>query len=203
VLFIAFLAFFSARWFVNIYGRIGFDSILYTLNSSLNGVEPDLIVGDFDSYAEPETTVEKIVLPTEKDDTDSIFAVKTAIARGYTHFLLIGMLGGRMDHSLGNLYALVDLHHRGLHGKILCGDSDYRIVGKQTVTIPDDCRYFSLVNLTGLAKGITITGAKYPLADGEILPEYQYGISNEVIPGQTAQVCVQEGELLLIRIFKA
>ena len=44
VLFIAFLAFFSARWFVNIYGRIGFDSILYTLNSSLNGVEPDLIV---------------------------------------------------------------------------------------------------------------------------------------------------------------
>ena len=44
VLFIAFLAFFSARWFVNIYGRIGFDSILYTLNSSLNGVEPDLII---------------------------------------------------------------------------------------------------------------------------------------------------------------
>ena len=44
ILFPAFLCFFSARWFVNIYGRIGFDSILYTLNSSLGGVEPELLL---------------------------------------------------------------------------------------------------------------------------------------------------------------
>ena len=44
-LFAAFLGFFSARWFVSVYGRIGFDSILYTLNSSLGGVEPELLVG--------------------------------------------------------------------------------------------------------------------------------------------------------------
>lgn len=42
--FIAFLCFFSARWFVNVYGRIGFDSILYTLRSSLGGVQSGLIL---------------------------------------------------------------------------------------------------------------------------------------------------------------
>ena len=42
-LFLAFLCFFSARWFVRVYGRIGFDSILYTLTSSMGGVEPELL----------------------------------------------------------------------------------------------------------------------------------------------------------------
>ena len=43
-LFIGFWCFFSARWFVNIYGRIGFDSILYTLGSSMDGLEPELLM---------------------------------------------------------------------------------------------------------------------------------------------------------------
>ncbi len=43
LLFVGFLSFFSARWFVNVYGRIGFDSILYTLTADLGGVEPELL----------------------------------------------------------------------------------------------------------------------------------------------------------------
>ena len=39
----AFACFFAARWFVNVYGRIGFDSILFTLQSSLSGVQSDLV----------------------------------------------------------------------------------------------------------------------------------------------------------------
>ena len=37
------LCFFSARWFVSVYGRIGFDSILYTLQASLGGVQSGLV----------------------------------------------------------------------------------------------------------------------------------------------------------------
>ena len=43
--------------------------------------------------------------------------------------------------------------------------------------------------------------AKYPLEDGEIRSEYQFGISNEVLPGRTARVTVQEGRLLLVKVF--
>ena len=44
LVFVAFLCFFSAIWYVRVYGRIGFDSVLYTLTSSLGGVQSDLIL---------------------------------------------------------------------------------------------------------------------------------------------------------------
>jgi len=56
-----------------------------------------------------------------------------------------------------------------------------------------------LIYLAGMAKGITIENAKYPLNDAEITCGYQYGVSNEVISGHTAKVCVKEGKLLLIK----
>lgn len=43
VVLVAFLCFFSARWFVRVYGRTGFDSILYTLTAGLNGVQTGLV----------------------------------------------------------------------------------------------------------------------------------------------------------------
>ena len=55
------------------------------------GVEPDLIIGDFDSYPRKEYGVETIVLPEEKDDTDSLSGVKAAMERGFEDFLLVGM----------------------------------------------------------------------------------------------------------------
>ena len=40
---IGYLCFFSGRWYVRVYGRIGFDSVLYTLTASLGGVQKGLI----------------------------------------------------------------------------------------------------------------------------------------------------------------
>lgn len=42
-LLLGFLAFFSAAWYVRVYGRIGFDSVLYTLTGGLGGVSTDLV----------------------------------------------------------------------------------------------------------------------------------------------------------------
>ena len=49
------------------------------------------------------------------------------------------------------------------------------------------------------AQGITIRGAKYPLEDEKIRSDYQYGISNEVLPGKTAVISLLEGCLLLLK----
>ena len=66
--------------------------------------------------------------------------------------------------------------------------------------IPERYAYFSLLNISGLAQGITIRNAKYPLTDAEITCEYQYGVSNEVLTGMTAEVTVKNGRLLLIKV---
>lgn len=165
------------------------------------GVSADLIVGDFDSHENPHLNVETIVLPCEKDDTDTVFAVKEGIKRGFDDFLLIGVVGERLDHTLGNVYILAFLDSLGKSALIIDDYSEMELAGSKPVFIDEKYSFFSLLNITGCAKGITIEGAKYPLDDGEIPFEYQYGISNEVLPGKTAVVSVKEGKLLCIKVF--
>ena len=162
-------------------------------------VQPSLIVGDFDSHENPHLDVETIVLPCEKDDTDTVFAVKEAIKRGFDDFLLIGVVGARLDHTLGNVSILLYLNSLGKKGCIIDDYSEMEIVTDKPVPITEKYAFFSLLNVTGCARGITITGAKYLLDNAEITCEYQYGVSNEVLPGQTAYVSVREGCLLLIK----
>ena len=167
------------------------------------GAEPDLIVGDFDSYSYPEFDTETIVLPCEKDDTDTVFAVKEALRRGFEDFLLIGVVGERLDHTLGNVSILLMLDSAGKKGIIIDDYSEMEIVSdrcEKPCIIDDSYAYFSLLNISGKASGVTIRGAKYPLEDAEITCEYQYGVSNEVLPGCTAEVIVGEGKLLLIKV---
>ena len=165
------------------------------------GVKPDLITGDFDSWEKPETDeAETIVLPKEKDDTDTVYAVSEALERGFEEFLLVGMTGRRLDHTLGNVYILVRLAELKKKAMIVDDYSEIEYVPEgETWEIDDSYAYFSLLAVTGKASGITIRNAKYELNDAEIQPYYQYAISNEVIPGGTASVTVKSGSLLLIR----
>ena len=163
-------------------------------------IVPDLIVGDFDSYENPQLNIETITLPREKDATDTVFAVKEALSRGFQDFLLVGVIGGRLDHTLGNVSLLLMLDAQGKTATALDDFSEMEIVSGQPVQIQDCYTYFSLLNISGTAQSITIKNAKYPLDDAEITCEYQYGISNEVLPGKIAVVTVNQGRLLLIKV---
>ena len=164
--------------------------------------KPGLVVGDFDSWKESVNGPEVITLPREKDDTDTVFAAREAVRRGYDDFLLVGAAGGRLDHTLGNLSLLLWLEARGKTALLVDDYSDMEVVSSKEVLIGDSVSYFSLLNISGTARGVDITGAKYPLNNAEISSDYQYGISNEVLPGQTAAVSVREGNLLLIRVYR-
>lgn len=176
------------------------------------GRQPSLIIGDFDSAERPDIDVETIVLPVAKDDTDTMHAVKVGIDRGFTDFLLLGVIGGRADHSLVNLYALFYLDSHGCRGMIVDDYSEMEVVSAhpemingRTVTVrgrasvEDRYPFFSLINMTGTARGITIRNAKFPLENAEITSDYQYATSNEVLAGKTAEIIVGEGRLLLIK----
>ena len=165
-------------------------------------VQPSLIVGDFDSHENPHLDVETIVLPCEKDDTDTVYAVKEAISRGFDNFLLIGVVGARLDHTLGNVSILLYLDSLGKNGCIIDDYSEMEIVSNEPAYVEDSYAFFSLINITGTAKDVTIENAKYPLEHAEITCEYQYGVSNEVIPGRTAKIIISDGKLLLIKVRK-
>ena len=124
-----------------------------------------------------------------------------ALRRGFDDFLLVGVSGGRLDHTLVNVYLLVMLREQGKRALLVDDYAEMELIGSEPAEISDKYPFYSLVNITGTARGITETGCKFPLDNGEIRCDYQYGTSNEVLPGQTAVVSVKEGNLLLIRDF--
>jgi thiamine pyrophosphokinase len=174
------------------------------------GAEPSLIVGDWDSHEDPHMDVETITLPVAKDDTDTVYAMKEGIKRGFSEFLLLGAVGARLDHTLVNLYILTALENRGCHGVIADDWSEMELIsswtdeeGKNhpgTASVEDHYPFFSLVALEGQADGVSIRGAKFGLDKASIGPDYQYATSNEVLPGDTAEITVEDGRLLLLKI---
>lgn len=164
-------------------------------------ISPSLIVGDFDSHEQIDTDVETIVLPCEKDDTDTVYAMKEGIKRGYDNFLLIGVVGARFDHSFVNVSILLNLYKLGFKSELVDDYSVMSVVGDTPTEITDNYSYFSLLNITGKSNGVSITNAKYTLDNAEIKSEYQYATSNEVLKGKVATVSVKDGVLLLIKVF--
>ena len=124
------------------------------------GVKPALIVGDFDSHCNPHLDVETIVLPCEKDDTDTVFAVKTMVQRGYDDFLLIGVIGARLDHTLGNVSILLYLDSLGKKAEIVDDYSEMQIVS--TVVSVSKGSSFTSSPSTGTGKLNTIFFIQLP-----------------------------------------
>ena len=168
--------------------------------------KPSLIVGDFDSHENPGLEIETIVLPTEKDDTDTVYAVKEAVKRGFTEFVLVGALGRRFDHTLGNLAILLMLDSQGLSGVIIDDYSEIRVLSGDgdeagAMSVSDACKYFSVLAAGGDAHGVTIKNAKYNITDADIISNFPLGVSNEVPSGNVAEISVKQGRLFVIEVF--
>ena len=130
------------------------------------GRQPDLIVGDFDSHEKPDTETETIILPREKDDTDTVYAVKEAVRRGFRDFLLIGVTGERFDHTFGNISLLLYLDSLGIPACILDDYSEMRIISRETAEVKGDCSWFSLLNISVSGKACAgMTGLYTVTAD--------------------------------------
>lgn len=83
------------------------------------GVVPDGLIGDMDSLSAAtrdwleETGVPEVVYPSEKDDSDQALATEKLFADGAEEIVVIGGLGGRMDHELANMMELVRAGREG------------------------------------------------------------------------------------------
>ena len=165
------------------------------------GKQPNLIVGDFDSHENPHMNIETIVLPCIKDDTDTSYAMKECIKRGFDEYLFVGCVGERLDHTLGNVSFLIKLNELGFNAEMIDDYSIMSIVGKDGEYIEDTFSFFSLISLSDKSEGVTIEDAKYTLDNATIESNFQYGVSNEVLAGKTSKVSVKKGNLLLIKVF--
>ena len=171
----------------------GFDSLL------AYGVMPDLAVGDFDSLGHRPNHPNVIQLPAEKDDTDMVYALRKGLEMGYRRLILLGGVGGRLEHTLGNLQLLDWLTLHGAQG-FLAGEKTIVTCVRDgaCLTFPSTMSgYLSVFCNSGCAQGVTLANLKYPLQDYTLTGSFPLGVSNQFLDAP-AQVSVREGSLLLI-----
>ena len=98
------------------------------------------------------------------------------------------------------MYILLWLQNHGSKAVAADDYSEFEVVSPGSPAYIN-CSYsfFSLLSIAGTAEGITIRNAKYPLENAVITSEYQFGVSNEPLPDQTAEVMLRKGYLLLIK----
>lgn len=170
------------------------------------GVEPDKLIGDFDSVSDKEreavrTLQEQVPelvmqLPEEKDDTDMLAALKYGLELGYTDFRIYAGTGGRFDHTLANIQCLLYLKNHGATGYLVDGTGMILVIQNEAVHFRKSLEgYLSLFSFGKEAKGVTIRGMKYLLEDYTLTNDYPIGISNEFI-GEESTIEVKDGELV-------
>ena len=161
------------------------------------GIVPDLLVGDFDSMEAPADFARIRRVPVEKDDTDTMLAVKTALTWGCGEVYLYGGTGGsRLDHTLANLQSLLYLRRRGARGYLYDNDFLWTVIENESLTLRRTVEWgiFSAFCLGDRAEGIDETGFQYPLQDAVLTPEFPLGVSNHIVEPE-ATVTVRRGAL--------
>ncbi len=162
------------------------------------GIVPNLIVGDFDSYrGELPAGVPLERLPVEKDDTDTMHAVKYAAAHGFRRVRLCCALGGSLDHLLCNIQTMHYALDAGL--EISAGDRCTEILmlkpGEHRISRREGWM-LSVFALTDRVEGLTISGTKYTLKNAAISNSFPIGVSNEF--ENDAEVSLEAGTLIVL-----
>lgn len=166
------------------------------LNARHLGLKPDFLIGDYDSMEQPSDEV--IKLPTEKDMTDSEAAIDLAVAEGATHITVLGGLGGRFDHTMGNVGMLAKYCGKLSHLAFTDGQNYIFMLPPGSYTLPKNSfTYLGIVSYGSCAENVTLRGVKYPLTDYLLTDNTTLGVSNEITE-DVASVSFTSGRLLII-----
>ncbi len=164
----------------------------------LGGIRPDLVVGDFDSLGFAPENERVVRHPARKDDTDTLLAVKLGLEKGCTRFVILGGLGGRLDHTIANIQTLSYLAARGARG-CLAGERECVILLRNgEVRFEKNCSgTVSVFAHGGTAYGVMEEGLAFPLTDATLTCDFPLGVSN-AFTGVPARIAVREGQLIVI-----
>ena len=161
------------------------------------GLAPDYLIGDYDSSPRPDLPG-IIVLPMEKDMTDSEAAIDLAVSKGFRHITVLGGLGGRLDHTMGNLGMLAKYCGKLEHLSFVDGQNCVFMVSPGTIKVPaNPYPYMGIISYGSFARGVTLRGVKYPLTGHFLTNDTTLGVSNEIVE-EEAEISFTEGRLLVI-----
>lgn len=167
-------------------------------------ITPDVIIGDMDSirpdqlkkHSNPGTKIIRFVI--NKDFTDTELALDYAMRLKPEKIFIWCALGGRIDHTLANIFLLVKGRKKGIDTCLMDEYCEAFLLDKETTFINEKGKTVSLLALTPKVTGLTLSGFAYPLQKGSLQMGESRGISN-MIRGPRAKIKVEKGKLLVVK----
>lgn len=168
---------------------------MYAIN---NGITPDVVLGDFDSLGFVPECENLICLPTKKDDTDTLAAVKFALSKGYKTFYIYGGTGGRTDHTIANIQTLSFIADSGARGYLVSENEVISVIKNSEIIFDSKAEgTVSVFAFGGKAQGVTLKNLLYCLENTVLDTSFPIGVSNSFI-GKSATIKVKDGKLLIV-----
>lgn len=163
------------------------------------GIFPDLAVGDWDSLGAAPSDCPTAVLPEEKDDTDTLAAIRKGLDNGCEEFhIYFGTGGKRFDHTVANMQCLVFLSKQNRRGYLYDENAVITAITNTSVRFPETAKGgISIFAADGTAQGVTETGLKYSLENALVTSDFPIGVSNS-FTGQPSKITVTDGTLYII-----
>jgi len=166
------------------------------------GIWPDVVIGDLDSAPPAYLSACKLkgipvhVYPTKKDDTDLALAMTYAIDKPASSIIILGALGGRVDHLVANFHVLAMA--TGIPAEIWDKNTSVQLVHDKLCLQKEDYQTLSLIPLSTEVAGITTQGLAYPLCGETLRLGVVRGVSN-YFTAEEAEIVIESGALLAIR----
>ena len=160
-------------------------------------IEPDYIIGDFDSLGYTPTDSNTIIHPIEKDDTDTMLAVKLGFKKGYKDFRIFGGIGGRLDHTFANIQTASYIAENDGNAVFYGNNENFTVIKNNGIKFPKENKGNISIFALEDCKNITIKGTYYELEDGNLSTNFPLGASNK-FNGNEATISVEQGKLLII-----
>lgn len=164
------------------------------------GVRPQFALGDFDSLGYVPSDVGTEVHPSMKDDSDTALALEWAHGRDCVSAAVYGALGGRMDHTMATIQAMVGFARKGMR-VVAVGAEELVVVlsgnGWNELSLSKEAEgIVSVFSVSDKAEGVCESGLKYEVESVELTNDITLGLSNEFI-GEESRISVERGELLV------
>ena len=177
------------------------------------GLVPDYIVGDFDTVDEKllEAYEKEIAagripaylerFPAKKDAADTELAVMEAIKEQADRITILAATGNRVDHVLANLGLLLQTAEENIECHIVDETNRIRLLEAGTCCKIEKKNqfgtYLSLIPISPVIKGLTITGVMWPLNNRTVMQGSSLTVSNRILE-EAAIITFTEGKLLVI-----
>lgn len=164
-------------------------------------ITPDYLIGDFDSVSEQllqiykDNDKTKVIFDPDQNKTDLELAIELCHTLDPVEINIVGAIGSRMDHTLGNILCLNRIN-KGIKAKIINENNEIELIQDICELEGEKDDIVSIIPLN-LVSGLSYTGLKWGVEDKQVDIGW-LGICNKLSENK-ASVKLNSGKLLIIK----